>query len=277
MVGAAAFLTHHHNSLYFFSSASTPRFLPEPRLRASPSPAKQSGACCSTDRRKLFNRIAPVYDNLNDLLSLGQHRIWKRMCVSWSGAKKGDTVLDLCCGSGDLTFLLSEKVGLGGEVAALDFSREQLSIASARQQLLWNDCYKNIKWIEGDALNLPFEGSYFDAVTVGYGLRNLDNKQKAMQEILRVLKPGSKVSILDFGKSNSALVRLAQEWAIDNVVVPIASFHGFTEEYKYLKTSISEFLTGNEQEMLAKDVGFTDAKHYPIAAGLMGNLVARSR
>ncbi|KAF8015588.1 hypothetical protein BT93_H1184 [Corymbia citriodora subsp. variegata] len=72
---------------------------------------------CSSERQALFGRIAPVYDNLNDLLSLGQHRIWKRMAVSWSGAKMGDCVLDLCCGSGDLAFLLSEKVGPHGRVS----------------------------------------------------------------------------------------------------------------------------------------------------------------
>ncbi|KAL0918520.1 hypothetical protein M5K25_010532 [Dendrobium thyrsiflorum] len=234
------------------------------------------------------------------------------------------------------------------QVSALDFSRKQLFIASTRQDLFWKACYKNIKWIEDDALNLPFEDSYFNAVTVGFGLRNLVDKRKAMQEIFRVLKPGSKVSILDFNKSTSSWISQCQDWTLDNMVVPIASTYGLSEEYKYIKSSIAEFLTGEmsqikdtmedrlssvegkvlsmedkvsdlhlimkkifenqiqvatleakelvgrtmnsdvrrregdgeiieekgkELEKLAREVGFSDARHYEISAGLMGNLV----
>ncbi|XP_042431431.1 2-phytyl-1,4-beta-naphthoquinone methyltransferase, chloroplastic-like isoform X1 [Zingiber officinale] len=200
------------------SSAALHRRPPLPRpvfsyprsLFSFSSPLGKTRICCSAQRQALFNRIAPIYDDLNDLLSLGLHRSWKRMCISWSGAKKGDRALDLCCGSGDLTFLLSQKVGLQGEVCGLDFSREQLSIASVRQDLYWKASYQNIQWIEGDALNLPFPDCYFDAITMGYGLRNLVDRQKALREIFRVLKPGSKVSILDFNKSTSNLVNTAQ-------------------------------------------------------------------
>ncbi|KAK9117205.1 hypothetical protein Sjap_016152 [Stephania japonica] len=226
----------------------------------------------ANERRELFSRVSPLYDNLNDLLSLGQHRIWKRMAVSWSGAKKGDSVLDLCCGSGDLAFLLSQKVGSEGQVTGLDFSSDQLSVASSRQQS--RACYENIVWIEGDALNLPFPNTCFDAITVGYGLRNLLDRQKAMKEMLRVLKPGSRVSILDFNKTTESYITFIQEWMIDSVVIPVASSYSLAKEYEYLKSSIREFLTGRELEELALDVGFSSAKHYEIGAGLMGNLVA---
>ncbi|XP_064997800.1 2-phytyl-1,4-beta-naphthoquinone methyltransferase, chloroplastic-like isoform X2 [Musa acuminata AAA Group] len=194
-------------------------------LRSPPPPRRRLGnnrVRCSAERHALFNRIAPVYDN----------------------------------------------------VYGLDFSREQLSVASRREDLYWKACYKNIEWIEGDALDLPFSDGYFDAITIGYGLRNLIDRQKAMREIFRVLKPGSKVSILDFNKSTSSLVNMLQEWIIDNVVVPTASEYGLSQEYKYLKTSIDEFLTGKELEKLAKEVGFSKAEHYEIGGGFMGNLVA---
>ncbi|KAF6166312.1 hypothetical protein GIB67_038172 [Kingdonia uniflora] len=228
---------------------------------------------CANERQALFNRIAPVYDNLNNVLSLGQHRVWKRMAVSWSGAKKGDCVLDLCCGSGDLAFLLSEKIGIEGKVTGLDFSNDQLVVASSRQNLLGKACYKNIVWVEGDALDLPFPDLYFDAITIGYGLRNVVDKPKAMEEMFRVLKPGSKASVLDFNKSLHPLTTSVQEWMIDNVVVRVASGYGLAKEYRYLKSSISEFLTGKQLEKLALEVGFSDAKYYEVGGGLMGNLV----
>ncbi|KAI3452704.1 hypothetical protein Pfo_009368 [Paulownia fortunei] len=229
---------------------------------------------CAAERQALFNRIAPVYDNLNDLLSLGRHRVWKRMAVSWSGAKEGDTVLDVCCGSGDLAFLLSEKVGINGKVIALDFSKEQLLIAASRQRKRSKACYKNIEWIEGDAVDLPFSDSSFDAATIGYGLRNVVDRKKALEEMCRVLKPGSKVSVLDFNKSTSPLTSSIQDWMIDHVVVPVASGYGVASEYHYLKNSIKEYLTGKDLEKRALEAGFSEAKHYEIGAGFMGNLVA---
>ncbi|KAK9191854.1 hypothetical protein WN943_020470 [Citrus x changshan-huyou] len=229
---------------------------------------------CSSERQELFSRIAPVYDNLNDLLSFGQHRIWKRMAVSWSGAKTGDNVLDVCCGSGDLSFLLSEQVGSQGKVIGLDFSKNQLSMASSRQDLVSKACYEKIEWVEGDALDLPFSDCFFDAITMGYGLRNVVDKRKALEESFRVLKPGSRISVLDFNKSTQPFTTAIQEWMIDNVVVPVASGYGLAEEYQYLKSSIREFLTGKDLEKLALEIGFSRAKHYELSGGLMGNLVA---
>ncbi|KAK9934632.1 hypothetical protein M0R45_021769 [Rubus argutus] len=254
-------------ALQLYIPFSTGPCLSNCRFRSSPVRS-------SSERQALFNRIAPVYDNLNDLLSLGQHRIWKRMTVSWSGAKMGDSVLDLCCGSGDIAFLLSEKVESNGKVIGLDFSKEQLSVASSRQKLKSKACFMNIEWVEGDALDLPFSNGHFDAITMGYGLRNVVDKHTAMREILRVLKAGSRVSILDFNKSTNPVTSSFQELMIDNVVVPVASGFGLEEDYKYLKRSIKEFLTGEELEKLALDVGFSSARYYEIGGGLMGNLVA---
>ncbi|KAG2701948.1 hypothetical protein I3760_06G069200 [Carya illinoinensis] len=197
------------------------------------------------------------------------------MAVSWSGAKMGDQVLDLCCGSGDLSFLLSEKVGSNGKVTGLDFSKEQLSVASLRRNMSLKTCYKNIDWVEGDALDLPFPDGYFDAITMGYGLRNVVDKYRAMQEMFRVLKPGSRVSILDFNKSTQPFTASIQEWMIDNVVVPVATSYGLAKEYEYLKSSVREFLTGKELEKVALQVGFSSARHYEISGGIMGNLVAK--
>ncbi|PNT74735.1 hypothetical protein BRADI_1g21164v3 [Brachypodium distachyon] len=165
--------------------------------------ARSSSSSSADDRKALFGRVAPVYDQIMDVFSLGQHRAWKRDCVSW--AKRGDKVLDLCCGSGDLAFLVSEMVGLHGEVMAVDFSGQQLQTAARRAEQRWKPCYGNIRWIEGDALDLPFEDCDFDAVTMGYGLRNVVDKPKAMEEIFRVLKPEEELEKLaqDVGFSSA--------------------------------------------------------------------------
>ncbi|XP_051146051.1 2-phytyl-1,4-beta-naphthoquinone methyltransferase, chloroplastic-like [Andrographis paniculata] len=235
------------------------------------------GIDSTEERQDLFDRIAPFYDKLNDVFSLGMHRLWKRWTVSWSGAKEGDMVLDVCCGSGDLSFLLSQTVGTNGKVIAIDFSKDFLQVAASRHHQLMNHnrSFNNIEWFRGDATNMPFPDSTFDAVTMGFGLRNIIDKKKAMEEIHRVLKPGSKVSVLDFNKSTSWLKSKFQDWAIGYVIIPIVSLYGLKWIYEYVLKSIREYMTGDELEKLALEVGFSEAKHHEIAVGLMGVLVAK--
>jgi demethylmenaquinone methyltransferase/2-methoxy-6-polyprenyl-1,4-benzoquinol methylase len=220
--------------------------------------------------RDLFDRIAPVYDQLNQWLSLGQHRIWKMMAVKWSGAKPADVCLDLCCGSGDLALLLAARVGQTGQVRGLDFSPEQLAIAQQRTQP-----HQPVTWIEGDALNLPFPDQTFDAITMGYGLRNVMDIPRCLAEIYRVLKPGARAAILDLHRPTNPLVRSFQQWYLDAIVVPIATSYGFNDEYAYLAPSLAQFPTGAEQVKLAQQVGFSTVTHYPIAGGTMGVLVVQ--
>jgi len=224
----------------------------------------------SASVRELFDRIAPVYDQLNQWLSLGQHRIWKTMAVKWSGAKLGDTCLDLCCGSGDLALLLADQVGKTGQVMGVDFSPEQLAIAQQRTRL-----HQPITWIKGDALNLPFPDKHFDAATMGYGLRNVIDIPRCLQELHRVLKPGAKAAVLDLHRPSNPMVRAFQQWYLDAIVVPIANAYGFNDEYAYLAPSLDRFPTGAEQVTLARQVGFSTVTHYAIAGGTMGVLVVQ--
>lgn len=219
----------------------------------------------------LFNRIAPVYDELNHGLSLGLHRIWKQMTVKWSGAKPGDTCLDLCCGSGDITQLLARQAGKTGQVFGVDFSAELLKVARDRSE---RRCIKPpIQWVEANVLNLPFPENQFDCATMGYGLRNVTDILQSLKEIQRVLKPGAKAAILDMHRPDNALVRSFQQWYLDEIVVPAAQRLGFTEEYAYIAPSLDKFPTGSEQVTLAEQAGFTKATHYSIAGGTMGVLV----
>lgn len=219
----------------------------------------------------IFNRIAPVYDELNDRLSFGQHRIWKAMAVKWSEAKVGDNALDVCCGSGDLALLLAKKVGSTGKVTGIDFSCQLLNIARSRQAIKCPNIA--IEWLEGDALALPFKDDRFDCATMGYGLRNVTNIPLCLQELRRVLKPKAKAAILDFHRPSAAYMQAFQQWYLANIVVPTAEDLGMKEEYAYINPSIERFPTGKEQVKLAQAAGFADSIHYPLMGGMMGILV----
>lgn len=221
--------------------------------------------------RAIFDRIAPVYDQLNNWFSLGQHHIWKEMAIKWSAAKPGDTCLDLCCGSGDLALRLARRVGTTGHVYGVDFSPNLLATAKERSQKQYPR--PAISWIEADVLNLPFEDNQFDAATMGYGLRNVTDIRRSLQELHRVLKPGAKAGILDFHRPSNPQTRAFQLWYLNTIVVPMAERMGLKEEYAYISPSLDRFPTGKEQVELARQVGFASATHYPIANDMMGVLV----
>lgn len=226
----------------------------------------------ATEIQAIFNRIAPQYDDLNQWISLGQHRIWKKMAVQWSGVQPGDTALDVCCGSGDLALLLAKKVGLFGKIIGLDFATQQLAIAADKQTRLCPQL--DIDWQAGDALQLPFADQTFDGATMGYGLRNVTNIPLALEELCRVLKPGKNVAILDFHRPEDQAKQAFQQWYMQTVVVPLAERFRLTAEYEYIQPSIERFPTGKVQVELAKNAGFSEAIHYPLAGDMMGVLVA---
>ena len=220
--------------------------------------------------RQLFDHIAPQYDQLNQDLSFGLHRVWKQMAVRWSGAAPGMRCLDVCCGSGDLALLLAQQVGLAGHVTGVDFAARQLDIAAQRSPHL----QLRLTWREADALALPFADSSFDAATMAYGLRNLTDIPTGLSELCRVLRPGATVAVLDFHTPTNPWVSRFQQWYLSHIVVPTAERCGLSEEYAYIGPSVDRFPPGAEQVTLAKASGFTRAVHYPIAGGLMGVLVA---
>jgi demethylmenaquinone methyltransferase/2-methoxy-6-polyprenyl-1,4-benzoquinol methylase len=224
----------------------------------------------SEEVRAIFNRIAPVYDELNDKLSFGQHKVWKEMTVKWSKVKPGDTCIDLCCGSGDISLRLARRVGTG-KVYGVDFSSKLLAVAASRT----NSLYKQppITWVEADVLNLPFEDNYFDAATMGYGLRNVGDIPRCLKEIYRVLKTGASCAILDFHRPSNQIMRAFQQWYLDNLVVSTATQMGLKDEYAYISPSLDRFPVGSEQVAIARQVGFASSTHYPIANGMMGVLV----
>lgn len=226
-----------------------------------------------TDIQQIFDRIAPVYDRFNDLLSLGQHRIWKKMALRWCEPQQGEKWLDLCCGSGDMTALVAQKVAPTGQVIGVDFSKELLAIAADKAKNYSPKIQKCLTWQQGNVLHLPFADNSFNGATLAYGLRNVASIPQCLSELHRVLQNGSKVAILDFHRPSDRLMQTFQDFYLAQVVVPLADRFEMTDEYAYIAPSLARFPTGSEQVKLAKAAGFSQAKHYAIANGMMGILV----
>jgi demethylmenaquinone methyltransferase/2-methoxy-6-polyprenyl-1,4-benzoquinol methylase len=186
----------------------------------------------------LFARIARRYDFLNDLQSFGLHRLWKRRVVKLAQIKTGDRALDLCCGTGDISFALARG---GAATTGLDFSAQMLEVAAQRQTHLKSQVV-NLKFLQGDAQQLPFPENSFDAVTVGYGLRNLTSWERGLDEMFRVARPGARLIVLDFGKPANALWR-SLYFAHLKMSVPLMGwlFCGDASAYAYILESLKHY------------------------------------
>lgn len=186
----------------------------------------------------LFASIAGRYDLLNDLQSFGLHRLWKRRVVSLAAVKPGDRALDLCCGTGDIAFALAQR---GADVTGLDFSAQMLEVAGKRLQHA-NLKNEPLKFIQGDAEQIPFPDNSFDAVTMGYGLRNLSSWETGLREMIRVAKPGGRIVILEFGKPANALWR-GMYFTHLKCSVPLIGlfFCGRADAYAYILESLKHY------------------------------------
>jgi ubiquinone/menaquinone biosynthesis methyltransferase len=217
---------------------------------------------------ELFDQIAPRYDQLNDLLSLGLHRLWKRQAITWIQPSAGQHLLDLCCGTGDLALLMAHRVRPGGDVLGVDAAAAPLAIAAARGR---RQPWLPLRWQQGDAQATGLPGASADGAVMAYGLRNLADPFAGLVELRRLLRPGSRAAVLDFNRPGEPAASF-QRFALRRLVVPTAARFGITEHYAYLEASLQRFPTGSEQERLARRAGFSLAQHRSLAGGLMGVL-----
>ncbi len=218
--------------------------------------------------RAMFSRIAWRYDLLNDLMSFGLHRRWKRRAVRLALAGRpavSARVLDLCCGSGDLGFL-AEELG-AGSVTGVDFTLPMLAVARRRGSRTGG----RSRFVAGDALGLPFPDAAFDAVTVGYGLRNIADLPAALAEMRRVLAPGGRAVVLDFGRPDNRLTR-ALYGAYLRTAMPVMGliFHGDADTYRYIPESLARYPGQRGVEVLMREAGFRDARYEERMLGTMG-------
>lgn len=188
----------------------------------------------------LFAAIAPRYDLVNDLQSFGLHRRWKRTLIKMAGIKPGDRALDLCCGTGDISFALHDA---GADVFGIDFSSAMLDVARVRAKDIHDaEGAARLQFRQGDAMKIPFDDASFDVVTVGYGLRNLASWERGLEEMARVARPGGRLLVLDFGKPNNKIWRAIYFTAL-KVVVPLFGkiFCKNAPAYAYIYESLRDY------------------------------------
>ena len=216
--------------------------------------------------RAMFSRLAWRYDLINDLMSLGMHRRWKGQSVdlalSGGGAKR---MLDLCCGSGDLCFLAE---GRGARsVTGADFTLPMLVVARRRAA----GGARRSRFVQADALALPFAAASFDVVTISYGLRNIADIPRALGEMRRVLAPGGRVVVLDFGRPDNAAARAIYRGLLRAMMPAIGwLFHGDPETYRYIPESLERYPAQRGVEKLMQAAGFTQVRYENRLLGTMG-------
>lgn len=221
----------------------------------------------------VFHSVAKNYDLMNDLMSLGIHRLWKSFSIGISGVRSGQTVLDLAGGSGDLTRLLSQRVGEKGCVYLADINAAMLAVG--RDRLIDLGLLENIRFVQANAECLPFASNHFDCITMAFGLRNVTNKQRALESIFRVCKPGGKVMILEFSTPTNSLLKPVYDWYSFNLLPRLGQmFANDGESYQYLAESIRMHPPQDELKSMVEQAGFEDCHYHNLSGGIVALHIA---
>jgi demethylmenaquinone methyltransferase / 2-methoxy-6-polyprenyl-1,4-benzoquinol methylase len=219
----------------------------------------------------VFTSVASRYDLMNDLMSLGLHRLWKAFAVAKSGVRAGDRVLDIAAGSGDLARALARRAGPSGEVWLTDINRSMLE--TGRDRAL--DAGLALPAVQCDAERLPFPADRFDCVTVAFGLRNMTHKDAALAEMRRVLRPGGRVLVLEFSRVWAPLSR-AYDWYSFKVLPGLGRVvAGDEASYRYLAESIRVHPDQEALKSMMERSGFDRVDYYNLAAGAVALHVGR--
>jgi demethylmenaquinone methyltransferase/2-methoxy-6-polyprenyl-1,4-benzoquinol methylase len=217
----------------------------------------------ATHVAEVFDRVAPRYDLMNDLMSFGLHRYWKAFAIAIARPRRGERVLDVASGSGDLAAALARRVGPEGEVWATDVNRRMLE--QGRDRLL--DAGALTPAVQCDAERLPFPAATFDCVTVGFGLRNMTHKDRALGEMARVLKPGGRLVVLEFSRIWEPLKPLYDLYSFKVLPWLGERVAGAAEPYRYLAESIRLHPDQQALTALLEASGFAEVEVYNLAAG----------
>jgi demethylmenaquinone methyltransferase / 2-methoxy-6-polyprenyl-1,4-benzoquinol methylase len=216
----------------------------------------ESGTLAPDSVRGMFDRIAPVYDVMNRVMTVGLDQRWRKLAVT-EAVWPGDRVLDACCGTGDLAVEAERR---GGRVVGLDFSEKMLERARRKSGA--------IEWVEGDALALPFDAGAFDAATVGFGVRNLADLEGGLRELARVLRPGGKLAVLEITRPRGILKPFFRLW-FDVVVPLLGRVLPGGEAYTYLPASVRRFPGPDDLSALLESAGFESVRYRLLGGGIV--------
>lgn len=217
------------------------------------------GAQKRTQVQRMFAEIAPTYDRVNGLMSMSLHHRWRRAAVALLNLNPGDQVVDVCCGTGDFMIPLREAVGPGGRVVGVDFCRPMLDEASVK--------VGPAPLAVADACDLPIRSGSFDAVSVGWGIRNVADIPRAHRELARILRPGGRMVSLDMAVPKNRAVAFVSSVMFRTLVPMLGRLYGKAEAYTYLPRSTERFAGRTEQEDSMRAAGFVETGHRDLFFG----------
>ncbi|HEY9032182.1 MAG TPA: bifunctional demethylmenaquinone methyltransferase/2-methoxy-6-polyprenyl-1,4-benzoquinol methylase UbiE [Kangiella sp.] len=217
---------------------------------------------------EVFHSVAAKYDVMNDLMSFGVHRIWKRYTIERAAARVGQTILDIAGGTGDLTAKFSKIVGPTGKVVLADINESMLKVG--RNKLVDSGIVGNVEYVQANAECLPFPDNYFDRITIAFGLRNVTEKEKALESMYRILKPGGKLLVLEFSKpALPALSKVYDVYSFSLLPAMGKVVANDAESYKYLAESIRMHPDQETLKQLMMEAGFDEVEYTNLTGGIV--------
>ncbi len=216
----------------------------------------------------VFHSVAAKYDLMNDLMTGGVHRIWKKFTIELSGVRPADSVLDIAGGTGDLTAKFSRIVGEQGKVVLADINDSMLKVG--RDRLTDKGIAGNVQYLQTDAQYLPFPNNTFDCITIAFGLRNVTDKDIALRSMNRILKPGGRLLVLEFSKPQNSLFEKVYDAYSFNILPRIGKLvTNDKDSYRYLAESIRMHPDQETLKSMMTDAGFSECKYYNLTGGIV--------
>ncbi len=216
----------------------------------------------------VFHSVAQKYDVMNDLMSFGVHRLWKRYAIEMAQVRPGQRILDLAGGTGDIAALFAPRVGKEGHIVCADINSSMLNVG--RDKLTDQGIVGNIEYVQANAECLPFTDNYFDTITIGFGLRNVTDKDKALASMCRVLKPGGRLLVLEFSKPLHPMLNKAYDFYSFNILPKMGKLvANDADSYQYLAESIRMHPDQETLKQMCLNAGFDRCDVFNLTGGIV--------
>ena len=217
--------------------------------------------------KKIFENVSGRYDLMNDFMSLGIHRVWKKSMLDWLAPRRGQSLIDVAGGTGDIAFNFIKRAKTGANATILDLT-ESMMIEGKKKTIDFPE-ESQINWVCGDAMRMPFSDSTFDVYTISFGIRNVTNISKTLSEAYRVLKPGGRLMILEFSSVNNDLISWIYDKYSFNIIPKLGEFvSNDRESYQYLVESIRKFPNQEKFSEMIINEGFRKVKYRDLTFGI---------